>query len=41
MSGATNNNDAVEVTVIMTRALDPEVMDVLWETIEPLGGAWG
>jgi transposase len=30
------NDDTVEVTRIMTRALDPEVMDAIWKTIEPL-----
>ena len=35
MPGATNNNNKVEVTNIM-RALEPEVVNVLWQSIEPL-----
>lgn len=36
MSGALNDIDTVEVARIMTRALDPEVVDAIWQTIEPL-----
>ena len=35
MPGATNKDDTVEVSDIM-RALDPEVVDALWEAVEPL-----
>jgi transposase len=36
MSGALNKERQVEVLLIMTRALDPEVVDAIWQTIEPL-----
>jgi transposase len=35
MPGATNKDDTVEVPNIM-RALDPEVVDALWDAVEPL-----
>ncbi len=35
MSGSSNNNDSVEVSVIM-RAFDPEVVDAVWDAVRGL-----